>query len=59
VDARVDEVPGECCPGAESVNARGQVKLVGTAQRLVRDAWMFSAVVILDGYLGGTAIPGG
>jgi lipoate-protein ligase A len=48
VDARVGEVPGEYCPGAESVNARGQVKLAGTAQRLIRDAWMFSAVVILD-----------
>jgi octanoyl-[GcvH]:protein N-octanoyltransferase len=48
VDARVGEVPGEYCPGAQSVNARDQVKLVGTAQRLVRDAWMFSAVVILN-----------
>jgi hypothetical protein len=46
-DARVGEVPGEYCPGAHSVNARGQVKLVGTAQRIVRHAWMFSAVVIL------------
>jgi octanoyl-[GcvH]:protein N-octanoyltransferase len=48
VDARVGEVPGEYCPGAQSINARGRVKLVGTAQRLIRDAWMFSAVVILD-----------
>ncbi|MGX6606082.1 lipoate--protein ligase family protein [Micromonosporaceae bacterium Da 78-11] len=48
VDARVGEVPGEYCPGAQSVNARGTVKLVGTAQRVVRDAWMFSSVVILD-----------
>ena len=36
VDARVGEVPGEYCPGAYSVNARGRVKLIGTAQRLVR-----------------------
>ena len=49
VDTRVGEVPGEYCPGAYSVNARASVKLVGTAQRVVRDAWLFSAVVIVDG----------
>lgn len=49
VDARVGEVPGEYCPGAHSVNARGVVKLVGTAQRMVRGAWLFSAVLVLDG----------
>ncbi|CAM02429.1 lipoate-protein ligase A [Saccharopolyspora erythraea NRRL 2338] len=49
VDARVGAVPGEYCPGAYSVNARGVVKLVGTAQRLVRQAWLFSAVAIFDG----------
>lgn len=48
VDARVGEVPGEFCPGAHSVNARGEVKLIGTAQRMVRDAWLFSSVIILD-----------
>jgi lipoate-protein ligase A len=47
VDARVGAVPGEYCPGAESVNARGAVKLVGTAQRVVRGAWLFSALVIV------------
>lgn len=47
VDARVGSVPGEYCPGAQSVNARGVVKLVGTAQRLVRDAWLFSALVVV------------
>jgi octanoyl-[GcvH]:protein N-octanoyltransferase len=47
-DVGVDARAGEYCPGAQSVNARGQVKLAGTAQRLFRDAWMFSAVVILD-----------
>src|SRR4051812_24273532 len=36
VDARVGEVPGEYCPGAYSGNARGEGKLVGTAQRLGR-----------------------
>lgn len=48
VDARVGAVPGEYCPGAYSVNARGQAKLVGTAQRVVRRAWLFSAVAIFD-----------
>lgn len=49
IDARVGEVPGEYCPGAHSVNARGTMKLVGTAQRLVRNAWLFSSVLIFDG----------
>lgn len=48
VDARVGEVPGEYCPGAYSVNAGGTTKLVGTAQRVVRGAWLFSAVAVLD-----------
>jgi lipoate-protein ligase A len=47
VDARVGEVPGEYCPGRFSVNARGRVKLVGTAQRVVRRAWLFSAMVVI------------
>lgn len=49
VDARVGEVPGEYCPGSHSINARGAVKLVGTAQRMVRGAWLFSAVLVVDG----------
>lgn len=48
VDARVGEVPGEFCPGTYSINARGATKLVGTAQRVVRDAWLFSAVIVVD-----------
>jgi lipoate-protein ligase A len=49
-DARVGEVPGEYCPGAYSVNARGRVKLVGTAQRLVRGAALLGAsIVVRDG----------
>jgi lipoate-protein ligase A len=47
VDARVGEVPGEYCPGAYSVNARGQVKLIGTAQRLVRGAALLGAVIVV------------
>lgn len=48
VDARVGEVPGEYCPGEFSVNARGQTKLVGAAQRIVRGAWLLSTVVVVD-----------
>jgi octanoyl-[GcvH]:protein N-octanoyltransferase len=48
VEARLGAVPGEYCPGAHSVNARGSVKLIGTAQRVVRDAWLFSSLVIVD-----------
>ena len=48
IDARMGEVPGEYCPGAHSVNARGVVKLVGTAQRIVKNAWLFSSVVVVD-----------
>ncbi len=47
VDARMGAVPGEYCPGAHSVNARGSVKLVGTSQRVVRDAWLFSSLVVV------------
>jgi len=45
IDARVGPVPGEYCPGAHSVNARGVVKLVGTAQRVLARAWLFSSLV--------------
>ncbi|MFK4088133.1 biotin/lipoate A/B protein ligase family protein [Kribbella sp. NPDC020789] len=47
VDARVGAVPGEYCPGAHSVNARGVVKLIGTGQRVVRSGWLFSALIVL------------
>lgn len=46
IDARVGEVPGEYCPGAQSINARGAVKLVGTAQRVVQHAWLFSTLTV-------------
>jgi len=50
VDARVGEVPGEYCPGAYSVNARGEIKLIGTAQRLVRGGALLGAsIVVGDG----------
>ncbi|HUB05231.1 MAG TPA: hypothetical protein VMA76_09170 [Solirubrobacteraceae bacterium] len=47
VDARVGEVPGEYCPGEFSVNARGQTKLIGAAQRVVGGAWLLSSVVVV------------
>ncbi len=46
--AAVGEVPGEYCPGEYSVNDGHGHKLIGTAQRLVPGAWMFSAVVVVD-----------
>jgi octanoyl-[GcvH]:protein N-octanoyltransferase len=49
VDARVGEVPGEYCPGQWTVSARGRVKLVGTAQRLVRGGSLLGAVVLVQG----------
>ncbi len=49
VDARVGEVPGEYCPGEFTVNARGRVKLIGAAQRIVRGAWLLSSVVVVEG----------
>jgi lipoate-protein ligase A len=49
VDARVGDVPGEYCPGEFSVNARGRVKLIGAAQRIVRGAWLLSSVVVVEG----------
>ena len=50
VDARVGRVPGEFCPGEFTVSARGRVKLVGTAQRVVRRASLLAAsVAVRDG----------
>jgi len=45
VDAAIGEVPGEYCPGEYSINSRGQVKMVGTAQRVRRGARLFSACI--------------
>ena len=47
VDARVGEVPGEYCPGAHSINARGETKLMG--QRLIKNAAHVGGVVVVDG----------
>jgi lipoate-protein ligase A len=49
VDARVGEVAGEYCPGEFSVNARGQTKLIGAAERIIRGAWLHSSVAVVAG----------
>ncbi len=49
VDARIGKIPGEYCPGDFSISAGARTKLVGTAQRVVRGAWLFSTVVIVEG----------
>jgi lipoate-protein ligase A len=49
VDARVGGVPGEYCPGAWSVNARGETKLVGIGQRLISGGAHVGAVVVVTG----------
>ena len=48
VDAGVGRVPGEFCPGDFTVHARGAVKLVGTAQRVVRRASLLAASVAVS-----------
>jgi lipoate-protein ligase A len=49
VHALVGSVPGEYCCGDYSVNARGAVKLVGTAQRAVRGAALLGGFVTASG----------
>jgi octanoyl-[GcvH]:protein N-octanoyltransferase len=49
VDARVGEVPGEYCPGAYSVNARGVKKLVGVGQRIITAASHIGGVLVVGG----------
>jgi octanoyl-[GcvH]:protein N-octanoyltransferase len=46
---QVGELPGEYCAGAHSVSLDGRVKIAGTAQRVVRGAALFSAVVLVGG----------
>jgi lipoate-protein ligase A len=45
LDASIGAVAGEYCPGDYSINARGAVKIVGTAQRVRRGARLFSACI--------------
>ncbi|HEX6261277.1 MAG TPA: lipoate--protein ligase family protein [Actinomycetota bacterium] len=48
VDARVGEVPGEYCPGEDSVNARGRVKLMGVGQRVIARAAHIGGVIVVE-----------
>ncbi|GAA1340199.1 lipoate--protein ligase family protein [Arthrobacter roseus] len=52
VNAAMGEIPGEYCPGEFSVHGTPssgpEVKLVGTAQRIVAGAWMFSSVIVVE-----------
>jgi octanoyl-[GcvH]:protein N-octanoyltransferase len=52
VRARVGEIPGEYCPGEFTVHGTAddgtRLKLVGTAQRVVAGAWLFSSVVVVE-----------
>jgi octanoyl-[GcvH]:protein N-octanoyltransferase len=49
VAASVGEIPGEYCPGAWSVNARGAVKLVGIGQRLIAGGAHVGVVIVVSG----------
>ena len=48
-DARIGRLAGEYCPGDHSVNVSGRVKVVGVAQRMVRNGALTSAVVACSG----------
>ncbi|WP_231488527.1 lipoate--protein ligase family protein [Brevibacterium sp. VCM10] len=48
IDARLGEIPGEYCPGEHSVNVAGRIKAIGTAQRVVSGAWLFSSSVVVE-----------
>ena len=47
IDAQIGEVPGEYCPGAYSVNARGVKKLMGVGQRVVARASYVGGVIVV------------
>src|SRR4051794_25100896 len=49
VDARTGKVPGEYCPGDYSVNARGETKLVGVGQRIIKGASHIGGVIVVGG----------
>jgi lipoate-protein ligase A len=49
IEAQVGEVAGEYCPGAYSVNARNQKKIVGVGQRVARGAAHLGGVMVVNG----------
>lgn len=52
VEAAVGEIPGEYCAGEFSVHAilnpEHRIKLAGTAQRVVKGAWLFSTSLVIE-----------
>lgn len=48
VEAMTGEVPGEYCPGRWSVNIRGEKKVMGVGQRLIRGAAHVGGVVVVS-----------
>lgn len=52
VEAAVGEIPGEYCAGEYSVHAvrdpLHRIKLAGTAQRVVKGAWLFSTSLVVE-----------
>ena len=49
VEAHVGEIAGEYCPGSYTVSAAGRIKLVGSAQRVVRGGALLSAFILVGG----------
>ncbi len=49
LDTTVGERPGEYCPGRWSLHAGEGVKVAGSAQRSIRGASLFTAVVVVEG----------
>lgn len=52
VDAGIGEIPDEYCAGEYSVHAilkpEHRIKLAGTAQRVVKGAWLFSTSLVVE-----------
>ena len=48
LDARLGPVEGEYCPGSYSINSRGEVKIVGTSQRVSNRARLLSASIPVE-----------
>lgn len=48
IDARQGQLEGEYCPGDSTINARGQVKLIGTGQRAVSGCGHLGSVITAE-----------
>lgn len=48
VEAHIGEIPGEYCPGAYSVSARRQRKIMGVGQRVIRGAAHVGGVIVVN-----------